>query len=65
MDLATAVTDWLTGLKRQGRDVLIGDPGRTYLPKDKLDCLTTYTVPVLRSLEDNEVKRSHVWRLKD
>ncbi|MGC5778319.1 class I SAM-dependent methyltransferase [Methylobacterium sp. NFXW15] len=65
MDLAASVTDWLTGLKREGRDVLIGDPGRTYLPKDKLDCLDTYTVPVMRSLEDAEVKRSHVWRLRD
>lgn len=65
MDLAASVTGWLTSLKREGRDVLIGDPGRTYLPKDKLDCLNTYTVPVMRSLEDAEVKRSHVWRLKD
>ena len=65
MDLAASVTGWLTSLKREGRDVLIGDPGRTYLPKDKLDCLNTYTVPVMRSLEDAEVKRSHVWRLRD
>ena len=64
-DLATTVTDWLAGLQREGRTVLIGDPGRTYLPKDRLTCLATYTVPVMRSLEDAEVKRSHVWRLKD
>ncbi len=64
-DLAATVTDWLTGLQREGRTVLIGDPGRTYLPKDRLTCLATYTVPVMRSLEDAEVKRSHVWRLND
>ncbi|MET0367155.1 MAG: methyltransferase [Methylobacterium sp.] len=64
-DLAAMVTDWLTGLQREGRTVLIGDPGRTYLPKDRLTCLATYTVPVMRSLEDAEVKRSHVWRLND
>ncbi|WP_342165083.1 methyltransferase [Methylobacterium sp. SD21] len=64
-DLAATVTDWLAGLQREGRTVLIGDPGRTYLPKDRLTCLATYTVPVMRSLEDAEVKRSHVWRLND
>jgi predicted nicotinamide N-methyase len=62
-DLAEAVTSWLTDLQRAGRTVLIGDPGRTYLPKDRLECVATYTVPVMRSLEDAEVKRSHVWRL--
>lgn len=47
-----------------GLTVLIGDPGRTYLPRDHLDCLVTYAVPVSRSLEDAEIKRSHVWRLR-
>lgn len=64
-DLAATVTGWLTGLQRSGHRVLIGDPGRTYLPKDRLTSLATYTVPVMRSLEDAEVKRSHVWRLDD
>ncbi len=62
-DLASSVTEWLTAQQGEGRGVLIGDPGRTYLPKDRLTCLATYTVPVMRSLEDAEVKRSHVWRL--
>lgn len=63
-DLAGSVTRWLSRLQDEGCEVLIGDPGRTYLPKDRLDCLATYTVPVMRSLEDAEVKRSHVWRLR-
>ncbi|MGH1591037.1 class I SAM-dependent methyltransferase [Methylobacterium phyllosphaerae] len=63
-DLAEAVTVWLTGLQERGVAVLIGDPGRTYLPRDRLDCLATYEVPVSRSLEDAEIKRSHVWRLR-
>jgi predicted nicotinamide N-methyase len=58
------VTRWLTGLQAKGTAVLIGDPGRTYLPRDRLECLATYTVPVSRSLEDSEIKRSHVWRLR-
>jgi predicted nicotinamide N-methyase len=63
-DLAEAVTGWLTGLQAKGTTVLIGDPGRTYLPRDRLECLATYAVPVSRSLEDSEIKRSHVWRLR-
>jgi predicted nicotinamide N-methyase len=62
-DLAGAVTTWLAGLQARGTTVLIGDPGRTYLPRDRLACVATYTVPVSRSLEDAEIKRSHVWRL--
>ncbi|WP_267359531.1 MULTISPECIES: methyltransferase [unclassified Methylobacterium] len=63
-DLAAAVTAWLCGLQARGIQVLIGDPGRTYLPRDRLECLATYAVPVSRSLEDTEIKRSHVWRLR-
>ena len=62
-DLAASATEWLAAQQREGRSVLIGDPGRTYLPKERLTRLATYTVPVMRSLEDAEVKRSHVWRL--
>ncbi|GJE11257.1 class I SAM-dependent methyltransferase [Methylobacterium longum] len=63
-DLAQAVTAWLSGLQARGTTVLIGDPGRTYLPRERLECLETYAVPVSRSLEDAEIKRSHVWRLR-
>lgn len=63
-DLAEAVTAWLCDLQARGRTVLIGDPGRTYLPRARLDCLASYAVPVSRSLEDAEIKRSHVWRLR-
>ncbi|MBE7245434.1 MAG: methyltransferase [Actinomycetospora chiangmaiensis] len=63
-DLAQAVTAWLVGLQARGTQVLIGDPGRTYLPRERLDCLASYSVPVSRSLEDAEIKRSHVWRLR-
>jgi predicted nicotinamide N-methyase len=63
-NLAEAVTAWLSASQARGVQVLIGDPGRTYLPRDRLECLATYAVPVSRSLEDTEIKRSHVWRLR-
>jgi predicted nicotinamide N-methyase len=63
-DTAERVVAWLQTLGRRGATVLIGDPGRSYLPKDALEALKTYEVPVTRSLEDAEIKRSSVWRFK-
>ncbi|WP_438646679.1 class I SAM-dependent methyltransferase [Salinarimonas soli] len=62
-DLAERVVAWLRGLSGRGATVLVGDPGRAYLPKDRLERLAEYEVPVTRSLEDAEIKRSAVWRL--
>lgn len=47
----------------RGASVLIGDPGRSYLPKDRLEKLAEYSVPVTRELEDAEIKRTAVWTL--
>ncbi len=63
-DLAEQVTDWLLGLSRRGATVLIGDPGRSYLPKDRLEQLEIYEVPVTRTLEDAEIKKTSVWRFR-
>ncbi|HVL70497.1 MAG TPA: methyltransferase [Beijerinckiaceae bacterium] len=60
-DTAERVTAWLRTLARRGATVLIGDPGRSYLPAD-LESLATYEVPVTRSLEDAAIKRASVWR---
>jgi predicted nicotinamide N-methyase len=63
-DTAGKVTEWLFGLAGRGTAVLIGDPGRSYLEKERLEPLATYAVPVTRALEDAEVKRSTVWRFR-
>jgi len=62
-DLAPRVLDWLEGLHRAGTPVLIGDPGRTYLPRERLRRIAAYDIPVTRALEDAEVKRAAVWAL--
>jgi predicted nicotinamide N-methyase len=54
---------WLHRAQSQGSDILIGDPGRSYLPKSALEPIAEYRVPVTRELEDSEIKRSAVWRL--
>ena len=46
-----------------GTRVLIGDPGRTYLPKQRLAKLAEYCIPVTRDLEDMEIKNTAVWTL--
>lgn len=63
-DMAARVVAWLARLEARGALVLIGDPGRSYLPKDRLHPLATYEVPVTRALEDAEVKRASVWALR-
>ena len=63
-DLAARVIEWLLALSNRGAIVLIGDPGRSYLPKDRLESLAVYEVPVTRTLEDSDIKKSSVWRFR-
>ena len=59
---AGKLTPWFAKLAVAGTGVLVGDPGRSYLPRDRLQELAVYQVPVTRALEDAEVKRTTVWR---
>ncbi len=61
--LAARLVSWLEVAKDRGIYVLIGDPGRSYLPKDRLVTCASYDVPVTRELEDSEIKNGQVWRL--
>jgi predicted nicotinamide N-methyase len=61
--MAEAVMAWLAQGRAAGATVLIGDPGRTYFPKDGLVKLAEYQVPTTRELEDMAVKRTSVWTL--
>ena len=63
-DLAERLLLWLDGFLARGVSVLVGDPGRSYLPRHRLEPLADYAVPVTRELEDAEVKRVTVFRLK-
>ena len=62
--LAERCLVWLRQCQAQGSLVLIGDPGRSYLPKEQLEKLAEYNVPVTRDLEDAETKRTAVWQLR-
>lgn len=60
--LAERLKPWFTSLSNAGKPVLVGDPGRAYVPKICLRELAVYEVSTTRELEDNEVKRTTVWR---
>lgn len=61
--MAQAMLAWLKQARATGTTVLVGDPGRTYFPKEGLSLLAEYQVPTTRELEDQEVKRTRVWSL--
>jgi predicted nicotinamide N-methyase len=63
--LAERLTQWLRGLLAAGALVLLGDPGRTYLPKSGLRPLARYTVPTPLDLEDRETREGVVWQLTE
>ena len=63
-DIADRVVPWLEALHARGALVLLGDPGRSYLPLDRLDKVAEHWVPVTRELEDSDVKRRSVWRFR-
>jgi predicted nicotinamide N-methyase/predicted GNAT family acetyltransferase len=64
-DLAARLLAWIRTATGAGVDVLIGDPGRSYLPRNALRQIALYEVPVSRALEDSEIKRTSVWRLDE
>jgi predicted nicotinamide N-methyase len=63
-DMAAAVFAWLEGLARRGALVFVGDPRRSYLALDRLECVAEYSVPTTRALEDAEIKRTGVFAFK-
>jgi predicted nicotinamide N-methyase len=58
--MAARMIDWLRRAAERGTRVLIGDPGRRYLPPG-LERLATYQVTTTRELEDGEAKRSAIF----
>jgi len=61
--MAGRVESWLRALAAAGTEVLIGDPGRTYLPKAGLERVIAYSVKTTRELEDTDLRNAVVWRV--
>ncbi len=62
-ELAGRVGPWLRRAQAAGLDVLLGDPGRRYLPTDDLVEVASYEVRTTTELEDMDRKRAWVYRL--
>jgi predicted nicotinamide N-methyase len=62
--LAARVLPWLRAARAAGTDVLLGDPGRRYLPMDELVLLATYDVRTTTELEDLDHKQASVHTLR-
>jgi predicted nicotinamide N-methyase len=61
--LAERLTQWLRALAARGVAVLLGDPGRAYLPTTGLEALARYDVPTTLELEDRLSREGVVWRM--
>ena len=61
--LAERVLPWLRRAGDAGIDVLVGDPGRRYLPTAELIGLATYDTRTTTELEDLDRKQGHVYTL--
>lgn len=61
--MAERVFAWFARLADTGVVVLMGDPGRAYLPRRGLIEMARYQVPTSTELEDKEMRLTLVWRI--
>jgi predicted nicotinamide N-methyase len=61
--MAEAVFAWLRKNAAMGKTVLLGDPGRSYLPVQGLVELARYDIPTSLQLENRGMKETVVWRV--
>ena len=59
--MAEAAARWFTRLAASGKRVLMGDPGRNYLPAAGLSEVARYQVPTSLDLEDRISRQTTVW----
>lgn len=59
--MAERIQPWLLDAHRAGARVLVGDPGRHYLPRALLTELATYDIATTRDLEGVDVKTVRVY----
>ena len=57
------IVPWLRARAAEGALVLLGDPGRAYLPSSGLVELARYDVPTTLELEDRTLRETVVWRV--
>jgi predicted nicotinamide N-methyase len=63
-EMSGAVLPFLRRAASHGSLVLVGDPGRAYLPTDGVIKRASYDIPVIESLESVPVRRTTVWQVR-
>jgi predicted nicotinamide N-methyase len=63
-EMAGRVLPFLRRAASRGALVLVGDPGRAYLPADAMIKQAAYDVPVSEALESVPVRRTTVWQVR-
>ena len=61
--MAQKIMTWLRKAAGQGVPVLMGDPGRSYTPKQGLEKLIAYGVKTDSQLEDTDLRNTVVWKV--
>ncbi|MET8703302.1 50S ribosomal protein L11 methyltransferase [Kitasatospora sp. NPDC004723] len=61
--MAARFLPFLQRARARGAVVIVGDPGRAYLPRERFTALAAYDVPVIADLEDTALKTTTVWEL--
>ena len=57
------ILPWLRALAAAGAEVVLADPGRAYVPREGLEPLARFRVPVTRELEDRETREVTLYRV--
>jgi predicted nicotinamide N-methyase len=63
-EMAARVMPFLHRAAGRGALVLVGDPGRAYLPTDGMIKQASYDVPVVEALESVPVRQTTVWQVR-
>lgn len=61
--MAARVFAWLLDLRKSGARILLGDPGRNYLPQSGLRELARYDVPTTKDIEDKDMRTAVVYEV--
>lgn len=61
--MAARIVPWLRALA-QSAEVWLADPGRAYLPRERVTQFASYEVPTTRELEDREYRTTRLLRVE-
>ena len=62
--MATRMSRFLERAAERGARVLVGDPGRGYLPEQRFDLVATYVLSMTGAGQDAQVSSASVWQLR-